>query len=82
MLVSKNSPRYNKKKATPKKKTSRRKSSSSNGHNTDPAMPSISWEERVSVRKIKNGYLINKSWSDKKGRYKSEDTYSSDNPLK
>lgn len=37
--------------------------------------------ESYSIRQIKNGWLIDKSWCDEKGNYKSETIYSETNPL-
>lgn len=36
---------------------------------------------RFSVEPIKNGFLVEKSWTDKDGRYNSEKNYSETNPL-
>lgn len=38
-------------------------------------------DERYSVSKISNGFLIEKSFTDKNGQYQSTKTYSEKNPL-
>lgn len=45
--------------------------------------PGKAYEEKASfnVRAIKNGFLVSKSWTDKEGRYQSEESYSEKNPL-
>lgn len=45
--------------------------------------PGSKQDEKASfgVRPIKNGFLVNKSWTDKEGRYQSEEMFSATNPL-
>jgi len=41
-------------------------------------------DESVTVRKIKNGYIVHRSWSEGEGekkRYKDEDEFYSTNPI-
>lgn len=53
------------------------KSSKSSSIGEMPSGKNESW----SVDKISNGYIVNKSWTDKEGRYQSTRTYSETNPL-
>ncbi|HTJ52626.1 MAG TPA: hypothetical protein VL443_24390 [Cyclobacteriaceae bacterium] len=38
-------------------------------------------DERYSVQKISNGYITEKSWTDKNGAYQCVKTYSEKNPI-
>lgn len=38
-------------------------------------------DERYSIQKISNGYIIEKSWTDKNGGYQCTKTYSEKNPI-
>lgn len=46
-----------------------------------PTITDMSQPASFSVRQIKNGFLVDKSWRDKKGNYQSETEYRSENPL-
>jgi len=63
--------------------TNKSKDKSEKGEIKLNTKPGGSHDEKASfnVRPIKNGFLVNKSWTDKEGRYQSEETYSATNPL-
>lgn len=46
-----------------------------------PTISDLSQPPSFSVRPIKNGFLVEKSWRDKKGNYQNETEYRAENPL-
>ncbi len=63
-----------------KSKSKSKSVKSSKGENTISSSSSEN-KPRYGVEQITNGFIIDKSWSDKDGRYHSTKTYSETNPL-
>lgn len=49
--------------------------------NDSPKVANTENNPDYNVRQISNGWLVRKSWSDKDGKYHTEEVYHKDNPI-
>lgn len=59
-----------------------KKKSSSSDKNDNPKVQNTETNPSYNVRQISNGWVASKSWSDKDGKYHSEEIYYKENPIK
>jgi len=70
------------KKKPAKKTVKKKKSSKKKNEGIGAALPSPSQEETLSIRKIENGYIVNKSWYDKKtNQYRNSEKFTKKKPI-
>lgn len=63
-------------------RTNAKKKKSEKDPHDNPGIKNTESNVSINVKEISNGFIVSKSWSDKDGKYHSEEVYHKDNPIK